>query len=306
MKTGAFDYTGASRKQLFDSIDAALGAVAAHARDKAAGQHSFLDLLADEKPARNGEGQPPNSEPRSANSGEIGGNAADFAPAERLQYEKELLGFYVSGHPMNLYAGLAEAIDTFTVDDLLRQTDRVEFRICGIAGNIAKKLSKKDNRPWAAFTLATRNASVQLNMFADAYAAYSASLLPETPVLVQGNIISGNDGARINVKECYPLDPFVTGVVRKVTWLLRPDHPELPAFLRLLRETVNKQTGDTRLEFGFLFADRVAPIAEVSGALSWKLTAAVFQQLRAHPAVAGVQLEAKRLELKQDRRWSRR
>ncbi|MBX3748656.1 MAG: DNA polymerase III subunit alpha [Opitutaceae bacterium] len=302
VKTGAFDYTGASRKQLFDGIDAALGAVAALARDKAAGQHSFLDLLADEKPARNGNGKKPGDAPASPTAGET----ADFTPAERLQYEKELLGFYVSGHPMNLYAGLAEAIDTFTVDELLRQTDRVEFRICGIAGNIAKKLSKKDNRPWAAFTLATRNASVQLNMFADAYATYSGSLLPETPVLVQGNIISGNDGARINVKECYPLDAFVTGIVRKVTWLLRPDHPELPAFLRLLRETVNKQTGDTRLEFGFLFADRVAPIAEVSGALSWRLTAAVFQQLRAHPAVAGVQLEAKRLELKQERRWGRR
>ncbi len=300
VKTGAFDYTGASRRQLFDGIDAALGAVAAHARDKAAGQHSFLDLLADEKPARNG--QAAKADVPAANASE----PADFTPAERLQYEKELLGFYVSGHPMNLYAGLAEAIDTFSVDELLRQTDRVEFRICGIAGNIAKKLSKKDNRPWAAFTLATRNASVQLNMFADAYAAYSGNLLPETPVLVQGNIISGNDGARINVKECYPLDSFVTGIVRKVTWLLRPDHPELPAFLRLLRETVNKQTGDTRLEFGFLFEDRVAPIAEVSGALSWKLTAAVFQQLRAHPAVAGVQLEAKRLELKQERRWGRR
>ena len=306
VKTGAFDFSGASRKQLFEGIDAALGAVAAHARDKAAGQHSFLDMLADEKPASNGKGRSPNSDLPSPNSGDTAVSAGDFAPAERLQFEKELLGFYISGHPMNLYLGLAEAIDTHTVDELIRQTDRVEFRLCGIAGNIAKKLSKKDNRPWAAFTLATRTASVPLNMFADAYAAYAANLLPEQPVLVQGNIIGGNDGARINVKECYPLDNFVTGSVRKVTWLLRPRHPELPAFFHLLRETVNKQTGDTRLEFGFLLEDRIAPVAEVSGALSWKLTAAVFQQLRAHPAVAGVQLETKRLELKQDRRWSKR
>lgn len=108
------------------------------------------------------------------------------------------------------------------------------------------------------------------------------------------------------MKECYPLDNYVTGIVRKVTWLLRPEHPALPAFLRLLREQVNKQTGDTRLEFGFLFDDRATPVAEVSGALSWKLTAQDFQLLRAHPAVAGVQLETKRLELKQDRRWSKR
>ena len=143
-------------------------------------------------------------------------------------------------------------------------------------------------------------------MFADAYASYAQNLLPEQPVLVQGNIIAGNDGARINVKECYPLDPFVTGVVRKVTWLLKPDHPGLPAFLKQLRETIDRQTGDTRVQFGFLFEDRVAPLAEVSSALSWKLTAPVFQELRAHPAVAGVQLETKPLDLKQDRRWSKR
>ncbi|MBP6507791.1 MAG: DNA polymerase III subunit alpha [Opitutaceae bacterium] len=297
VKTGAFDFSGASRKELFDGIDGAMSTVAATARDKAAGQHSFLDMLAEEAPATAGAAATNRPAPPAAD---------EFSPAERLQFEKDLLGFYVSGHPMNLYAGLAEAIDTHTVDTLLQQTDRVEFRLCGIASNIAKKLSKKDNRPWAAFTLATKQASVPLNMFADAYANYSLNLLPDQPVLVQGNIIAGNDGARINVKECYPLDHFVTGIVRKVTWLLKPDHRELPAFFRLLRETINRQPGETRVDFGFVFEDRVAPIAEASSALTWRLTAPTFQELHTHPAVLGVQLETKRLELKQDRRWSKR
>ena len=70
--------------------------------------------------------------------------------------------------------------------------------------------------------------------------------------------------------------------------------------------TLNAQVGGTRVEFAFVFEDRAAPIAEASGALAWKLNATTFQQLRAHPAVAGVQLETKRLELKQDRRWAKR
>ena len=110
----------------------------------------------------------------------------------------------------------------------------------------------------------------------------------------------------INVKEASSLDNYVSAHVKKVTWLLHPAHHELPAFLRLLRDTLNKQGGDTRVEFGFLFEDRVASIAEVSGALSWKLNAPAFQALRAHPAVAGVQIETKRLELKQDRKWAKR
>ncbi|MSU23851.1 MAG: DNA polymerase III subunit alpha [Opitutus sp.] len=301
VKTGAFDYSGASRKKLFDGIDGALAGAAAHARDKAAGQHSFLDVLAEDPPSEKNGGAAPS--PRLASTHDLVG---DFSSAERLQFEKELLGFYVSGHPMNAYTGLADAIDTFTVGELLQQTDRVEFRLCGIAANITKKLSKKDNRPWAAFTLATKKASVALNMFADGYASYGTVLAENALVLVQGNIIVGNDGPRINVKECYPLDGFVGGIVRKVTWLLHPAHRELPAFLRLLRETLNAQVGDTRVEFAFIFEDRVAPIAEASHALAWKLNAATFQQLRAHPAVAGVQLETKRLELKQDGRWAKR
>lgn len=230
----------------------------------------------------------------------------DFTSAERLAFEKELLGFYVSGHPLNTYAGLTEALDTFPVEELLQQDDRTEFRLCGIVSNIAKKLSKKDNRPWVAFTLATRKAALPLNMFADAYAAYGTILAENALVLVQGNILVGTEGARINVKEAYPLDTQVAANVRKVIWLLRPEHPGLGSFLRQLRETLNKQAGDTRIEFAFVFDDRLAPFAEASSALSWKINGPSFQLLRAHPAVAGVQIETRRLELKQDRRWARR
>ena len=125
-------------------------------------------------------------------------------------------------------------------------------------------------------------------------------------MLVQGNIIVGTEGPRINVKEAYPLDSYVCAHVRKVTWLLHPAHRDLNGFLRQLRETLNRQTGDTRVEFAFVFENRIAPIAEASGALTWKLNAATFQELRAHPAVAGVQIETKRLELKNDRKWSKR
>ncbi|PAW73360.1 MAG: DNA polymerase III subunit alpha [Opitutia bacterium Tous-C4FEB] len=304
-KTGAFDFSGALRKKIFDSIDGAMATAANNARDKAAGQHSFMDMLAEPAPAKKSPASTTVS--RTALPSAPGSaDSEDFTSAERLIFEKELLGFYVSGHPMNVYAGITDAVDTYAVDDLLKQGDRVEFRIGGIASNIVKRLSKKDNRPWAMFTLATKNASVALNLFADGYANYGAILVENAPILVLGNIITGTEGPRINVKECYPLDNEVTRLVKKVTWLLNPAHPELPSFLRLLRETLNKQVGDTRVEFAFIFEKRIAPYAEASTALTWKLNGATFQQLRAHPAVAGVQLQTRALELKQDRKWSKK
>ncbi len=302
VKTGAFDYAGASRKSLFDGIDAALAAASSHARDRAAGQDTFLDMLAEPAPTAAGS----SSRHGVGNAVSRATPPPDFTPSERLQFEKELLGFYISGHPMNAYIALADALDTFAVDELLDQEDRTEFRLCGIAGSLAKKLSKKDNRPWMAFTVATKRASVPLNMFADAFASYGHHLAENAPLAVLGTILKGDDGSRINVKEVYPLDLYVANHISRVTWLLRPSHPETPAFLERLRETLNKHVGDTRTSLGFLFEDRIAPVAEISTALGWKVSGPVFQSLRLHPAVAGVQIEAKRLEIKETRRWAKK
>jgi DNA polymerase-3 subunit alpha len=312
VKTGAFDYSGASRKKLFESIDSALAGAASQARDRAAGQFSLLDMLdeaAPEPKIKSGSVDRTGSITERTAGDRLAADASgdnDFTPAEKLQFEKELLGFYVSGHPMNLYTGLAEALDTFPPDLLLNQTDRTDFRLCGIAANLTKKLSKKDNRPWSAFTLATRKASIPLNMFADAFAAYGTNLAENALVLVQGNVLVSEDGARINVKECYPLDHFVTNSVKRVTWLLNPEHPELNDFLRQLRDTLNKQVGETKLSIGFVFENRITAVSEASNALGWKLDALRFQELRAHPAVVGVELETKRLEIKETRRWARK
>jgi DNA polymerase-3 subunit alpha len=221
----------------------------------------------------------------------------------RLQIEKELLGFYVSGHPMDAYTGLAEALDTYTPEELLQQGDREEFRLCGIVSGIQKKLSKKDNRPWSPFTLSTRRNALQLNMFADAFAAYGKHLVENTTVMVAGNVIVGQDGPRINVKECYPLDAAVASNIKKVCFVLKADHPELVGFLNLLRETLNTYSGDSKVELALLLEDRVAPVAEISNALNWKVYGKAFQPLRKHPAVAGLIVETRALELKQDRRW---
>ena len=297
VKTGAFDYSGAARKPLFDSIDSAIAGAAAHARDKAAGQHSFLDVFAEEtKPKKS-----------AATNGHTAHttSATDFTSAERLQFEKELMGFYVSGHPLNAYAGLAEALCTHTEETVLLEGDRVEYRLCGIMSGINKKLSKKDNRPWAFFNLASKRATLSVNMYADAYEKYSQVLGENLPVVILGTVMKGNDGTRLNVKEIYPLDGYL-GQIRKVTWLLTPAHPLLPDYLRTLRQSIDAANGDTKVELAFLFDDRVAPVAETSTALKWRITPDAFQRLRGHPAVAGVLAEARTPELKEVKRWGKR
>ena len=298
VKTGAFDFSGEKRGVLFAQIDEALASTAARQRDAAAGQHSFLDALNESASAANGAAAPA---PRHGHS-----RHPDFTSAERLQFEKELLGFYISGHPMNAYAGLAEAITTHTEEQILAEGDRIEFRMCGVASGITKKLSRKDNRPWAFFNLASKRATVSVNMYSEAFENYGKSLGENQPVVILGNVMRGTDGARLNVKECYALDAYLPGAVRKITWALQPDHPELPDFLKKLRAALNAAGGETRLELAFVFEGRAAPFAEVASSLNWRVSPAAFQELRQHPAVAGTVIEARRVEIKETRRWSKR
>jgi DNA polymerase-3 subunit alpha len=229
-----------------------------------------------------------------------------FNATTLLQFEKELLGFYVSGHPLDAYAGLVEALDTYPVAELLEQDDRTEFRLCGIAGSLQKKLAKKDNRPWMAFSLQTRSATIGLNMFADAFAVHGAVLGENALICVLGTIIVGQEGPRINVKEAYPLQAYTMANVKRVGFLLRPGHAETPSFLRLLRDTLDKHPGDTRIDLGFVFENRVTALSEASSALGFRFHPDAFKTLRQHPAVVGLQVETKRLELKNDRRWGPR
>jgi DNA polymerase-3 subunit alpha len=298
VKTGAFDFSGEPRRAIFERIDAAMSAAAEQARDRAAGQNNFLDMLAEEPaPAAGGNRKPKIENQKSED---------DFDSAERLAFEKELLGFYVSGHPMNTYIGLADALDSHAIDELMQQDDRTPFRLCGIASGLQKKLAKRDNRPWVAFHLATKEASIDLNMFSDAYENYGEILGENVPVVIIGTVMVRDDGARLNVKEAYSLPAYVAQHVKRVTWLLDPTSTENSNFMTSLRPILDAQSGPTATSFGFLGDHRAAAVADVSTALNWAVTGEVFQTLRQHPAVAGVQIECSPVEVKETRRWGKR
>jgi len=100
------------------------------------------------------------------------------------------------------------------------------------------------------------------------------------------------------VKECYPLDVQVASNVRKVIWLLHPAHRELPAFLHQLRDTLNAQVGDTRVEFASSSKTASPRSPRRARRSRGSSTRPPSSNSAPTPPFAGVQLETKRLELK--------
>jgi len=116
--------------------------------------------------------------------------------------------------------------------------------------------------------------------------------------------MKGNDGARLNVKELYPLDGYVANnIPGHVAAVARA--PELPDFLPPTPRNDQRSGGDTRVELAFVFEDR-AGRPEAPASLNWRVVPAAFATLRAHPAVAGLLAEARRPELKEVKRWGRK
>jgi DNA polymerase III subunit alpha len=296
VKTGAFDFSGESRGSIFHRVESAMADAASRQRDLSAGQDSFLDMLAAPAP-KNLKSQISNFKSSSVSA------AKEFTASEILQFEKELLGFYVSGHPMDLYGGLAEAISSVLEEEVTGLPDRAEFRLCGVATGINKKLSKKDNRPWAFFTLAGRRGSVQLNAYADCYEEFSAALEPETAIMVLGISLRNEEGQRLMTREIYRLDHVLSGLFKKITWVLKPSD-EAESFFSALRTELDQSFGSTAVEIGFLMDDDVVLTAPCSSALTWKVDPAAFRRLRKHPAVVGCLFETAPINMKeQKRRW---
>ncbi len=94
VKAGAFDFTQVARKRLFDSLDRALERGQAAQRDRAVGQASLFGALMGGAGAKE-KGGGGGAEPYVAGE--------EWPERERLQYEKEIIGFYISGHPLAQY-----------------------------------------------------------------------------------------------------------------------------------------------------------------------------------------------------------
>jgi DNA polymerase-3 subunit alpha len=282
VRAGAFDSTSADRRHLLEALDAVMSAAASHQQDRAAGQSSLFDLMDSARPANGA--RAPAALPHSVRT-----NGETMPLAERLKHERELLGFYISGHPMNAYHGLDELLDTLTPATLPAARDRTPFRLGGVVTTVVKRISKRDNRPWATFSLDTRRGGFTVNVFADTYDRHQALLVEGNVVLVHGEVRHDEfrNEKRLNANEIAGLDERLPGLVRGVQWVLRPE-PPADEFLRFLGELTHAPAGATAMMVSFWQGDGQVLQFDLPALPRLRLDPATYHRLRQHPAVHAI------------------
>lgn len=277
IKTGAFDDFGIDRLHLLHSVEGILSEVASLQKDKEAGQASLFDLIPDENPIKG--------------HSTIRTNGPKMPMNEKLQFERELLGFYISGHPMNNYKEIDGYINTFKEEDFSNLENNTPFRICGVVGNINKRISKKDNRAWAFFTLATRKANFNVNLFPEAFETYGQYLTDSAIVVIQGTVRNRDGEVQLNASEVQILEKKLPYLIKSVRWLVDPKHDQTNDFLHSLQKHTQANDGMTKQTVSFLVSNNQTVDAEIANSLSCLYNAHQLSTLKKHPAVLGVDLE---------------
>ncbi|UCD65138.1 MAG: DNA polymerase III subunit alpha [Candidatus Zixiibacteriota bacterium] len=130
----------------------------------------------------------------------------DWSNSETLAQEKAILGFYISGHPLDKYRDELAHFTDFKIGELARAADGREVKIGGILTAVKKMPDKKGNM-MAFATLEDFSGSVELILFSDCYDKSKAFVVTETMVWLTGRVSTREgEASKVIAAEVLPLE----------------------------------------------------------------------------------------------------
>jgi DNA polymerase III subunit alpha len=211
VKSGAFDFVGKDRAELFGCIDDAVNASVAAQRDRLAGQVSLFDEAT----------APTTSRKRFATR---------WSDHEKLSYEKELLGFYVSGHPLDAYAEVIAAKNYRSINSLGELDDRAPFKIAGAIVQVEKKFTRKEGKPFAVVWVEDLTDMLEVVVWNEVYLKISDSLAAGRVIEIRGTLDKREEVLRAMATEIRLLAPAKTNGANEQSTDTRQEHPVLLQF----------------------------------------------------------------------------
>ncbi|HEX5397443.1 MAG TPA: DNA polymerase III subunit alpha, partial [Verrucomicrobiae bacterium] len=226
IKSGACDCLGQTRATLFAQIERTLARAASILSDRQKGQSSLFGALEEKAP--------PMPEAIS--------NLPEWPQHELLAHEKELLGFYVTGHPLTPFAPILEKYTLVNTAKLAELSNRSLTRIGGLIAAVQHGFSKKSGKPYSMVTLEDLEGSVQVLVMNENYDKFRPLLEVNKAILVVGEVNTGDDKPKIFPQEIMPLEDAPKKYTKQVHLRLHTAHLK-PEQLDSIRELVSAHPG---------------------------------------------------------------
>jgi len=169
---GALDGLGGHRAQYWSALDSAMQEASLKQQEKAMGQVSLFGVAADPAAA-------------TAHAPAVLPNVAPMAEAERLSREKEILGFYISGHPLEPFRVECELFATHTVGQLGKWTPE-PMKLGVVVTAIKRQISKRSGAEFARLTVEDFSGSSEVLVFPESWGLLADRIRGDVPVLMTG------------------------------------------------------------------------------------------------------------------------
>ncbi|MFZ3216807.1 MAG: DNA polymerase III subunit alpha [Candidatus Acidiferrales bacterium] len=192
VKAGALDCTGGSRGRLFAAIDQAISRGQKKHQEKTVGQGGLFLAGAHE------------STNPSWQETELP-EADDWSEEQQLAGEYSVLGFYISGHPLDKYAGRLKDLNASELVSMEGRKNSEDIVVAGIIVQIRPMRSRRGAR-WAILTLQDRTGVIEALVFPEAFGKLEAILKANTPLLVKGRVAVEDVGTRLIVSDARLLE----------------------------------------------------------------------------------------------------
>jgi DNA polymerase-3 subunit alpha len=252
IKCGAFDSTGAGRAQMAAAVDDALERGARIHKEREQGQSNlFAAMEAD------GDQPLPIHWP----------DVPEWRESVRLAYEKEALGFYITGHPLAKYEKELEALTNTNSDKIKDMPDKTQVRVGGVIIGVQLKMTKKGDR-MAFVTIEDLAGAVEMLVFPDLYKTAEALLEPDTPVLVSGETTvderAGSVSVKIKAQELVALEGAIEKMAKAVVFNVSTDGLDRQGLFRL-KTIVESHRGLTPAVIKFRVPGRGTAVMKLTG-----------------------------------------
>ncbi|MBM3255018.1 MAG: DNA polymerase III subunit alpha [Candidatus Omnitrophica bacterium] len=192
IKCGALDSFGLARAQMVSGLESVLGSAARKQKEQAKGQLSFFDQDLD----KGGFKESINELPQ----------VKEWPEPQLLAFEKEMLGFYVTGHPLARYANQLKRFTSTSTVNLAQHNDGEEVKIVGLISKIKQTVTRLKQEKMAILKLEDLEGVVEVLIFPQTFQKVSVHIQPNTVVMVNGRLNLREDTPKIIANDLFPIE----------------------------------------------------------------------------------------------------
>ncbi len=222
---GAFDRINPNRRQLIECLELTMSWANSRSKERATGQTNLFEVLGNSEETEQSFDTAPSLP-----------NVADFTPQEKLKQEKELLGFFVSEHPLGTsIASLRRILSPVSLSEL-QDYKRKKISAIAILAGVKTIITKKGDQ-MAFLQLEDVTEQIEGVVFPSAYPRIKEKLIPDSRLILWGKAETKDNKIQMIVEDVEPIEQ-----VRMVTVQLTPQQVEAKG--NTLRSILQEHAGD--------------------------------------------------------------